>query len=71
MLASLLSGAGPGTSAAQLDALQQQLEEVNGRALRPLANDLVSLMAGDVLQPPDRGGTAQVRGWVHHQQQWT
>jgi hypothetical protein len=48
------------TTAAQLDALQQQLEESNGRLLRPLAGDLVAVMLGDVLTPPERGGTAQV-----------
>jgi len=52
----------PGTSAAQLDALQQQLDEVNGRLVRSAAADLVKLMLPDVLQPPDRGGMAQVRG---------
>jgi hypothetical protein len=60
VLASLLAGAGPGTSAAQLDALQQQLEESNGRLLRPLAGELVAVMLGDLLTPPERGGTAQV-----------
>lgn len=60
VLASLLAGAGPGTSAAQLDALQQQLEESNGKLLRPLAGELVVVMLGDVLTPPERGGTAQV-----------
>lgn len=59
VLGALLAGAGPGTSAAQLDALQQQLEDVNSRALRPLFPDLVKLMQGDVLQPPERGGTGQ------------
>lgn len=59
VLASLLSGAGPGTSAAQLDALQRQLEEVNGRVLRPVYSELVKLMQGDVLQPPERGGSGQ------------
>jgi hypothetical protein len=48
------------SSAAQLDALQQQLEESNGRLLRPLAGDLVAVMLGDVLTPPERGGTARV-----------
>lgn len=61
MLACLLAGAGPGASAAQLDALQGQLEDANARALRPVAGDLVALMAGDVLQPPERGGSAQAR----------
>lgn len=59
VLASLLAGAGPGTSAAQLDALQQQLEESNGKLLRPVAGELVVVMLGDVLTPPERGGTAQ------------
>ncbi|KAF6258705.1 hypothetical protein COO60DRAFT_1638930 [Scenedesmus sp. NREL 46B-D3] len=59
VLASLLTGAGPGTSAAQLDALQHQLEESNGLLLRPLAGELVAVMVGDVLTPPERGGTAQ------------
>lgn len=49
-----------GTSAAQLDALQQQLEEVNGRLLRSCASELVGLMLPDILQPPHRGGMAQV-----------
>jgi hypothetical protein len=49
-----------GTSAAQLDALQQQLEEVNGLLLRGCASDLVGLMLSDILQPPHRGGMAQV-----------
>lgn len=59
VLASLLTGAGPGASAAQLDALQQQLERDNGQALRPKMGDLVKLMQGDVLQPPERGGSGQ------------
>lgn len=50
-----------GTSAAQLDALQQQLEEVNGRLLRSCASELVALMLPDILQPPHKGGMAQVR----------
>jgi hypothetical protein len=49
-----------GTSAAQLDALQQQLEEVNGRLLRGCASDLVALMLPDILLPPHKGGMAQV-----------
>lgn len=49
-----------GTSAAQLDALQQQLEEVNGRLLRGCPSDLVALMLPDILQPPHKGGMAQV-----------
>ncbi|KAF8066245.1 NUP205 [Scenedesmus sp. PABB004] len=59
VLSCLIAGAGPGTSAAQLDALQAALEQGNGTVLRPLAGDLVGLMAADVLQPPERGGTAQ------------
>jgi hypothetical protein len=49
-----------GTSAAQLDALQQQLEEVNGRLLRSCASELVELMLTDIQQPPQRGGMPQV-----------
>ncbi len=41
--------------------MQGQLEDANARALRPVAGDLVALMAGDVLQPPERGGSAQAR----------
>lgn len=50
---------GLGVNASQLDSLQRELERSNAEAIKRHKVKLVSMLAGDALQPAAQGGTAQ------------